>query len=108
MEVRIKYMLEQLDEAAKFIAQYNKSFLGQVDYIKGEIFASMEACALDPESTMRGTMGFYVYASRDVEDVEHDENVVHFNILVDPALRSPTRDEYDFTYENKIVIGEDQ
>lgn len=100
MEVRITYSKEQLDAAVEFISTHNSYFLGKKDYIRESILKSMRRIAKDPEQWINGTMGYVLWGEREFEGMNNDENTVHFDISVNPAL-----DCEEDTYIEETVHG---
>lgn len=86
MEVKVTYSKQQLDEAVDFIATHNPSFLGQHSFIRDEILDHMRKMARDPEGWLGATMGYTLWGDRTFEGVDSDENTIHFEITVDPAV----------------------
>jgi len=102
MEVKLTYSSQQLEDAVKFISRNNTHFLGQSDYIRDEILKHMREIARDPEAWSGGTMGYMLIGDRTDEGMDSDENTIHFDITVDPALG---RDHEDTDYIEEIVYG---
>lgn len=86
MEVKISYSKAQLEEAVRFISRNNEHFQGKIDYIRNTILDNMKEIAADPERWMGGTMGYTLVGDREDEGIDSDENIITFEILVDPNL----------------------
>lgn len=87
MQVRMHYCKNQLEYAAKFIAQNNQNFAGQVDYVRDSILECMREVALNPDKTGIGTMGFYVQVEyRNQEGIDYDENICVLRVMVNPSV----------------------
>lgn len=101
MKITISYNKCQLEAAVNFVAKNNSHFFDMYDYIRDSIQKMMVEMAQDPSILENGTMGYIIVVEdRRVEDMEHEENSVHFEILVDPNLGS---DEYQ-THEEVIDV----
>ena len=105
MEVKIIESKKQWDAAVDFIAQYNENFIDKHDYIRERIINSMETTALAPGEWITGTMGYVLWGDRMDENLDSDENVIRFDISVDPALALTAWDlddmiEYDVSDDN--------
>src|SRR5258708_5192934 len=100
MDVKLIYSKPQLEAAVNFIAKHNQHFLGQKDYIRSSILEDMRRVASDPEQWMSGTMGYLLMGDRTDEGIDSDDNSIHFDISVDPALGYDTQSE---DYVEEIV-----
>lgn len=100
MEVRIIYSKEQLEAAVDFISIHNAYFRGKNDYIRDCIIKTMRRIAKNPEEWINGTMGFVLWGDREFEGMNSDENTVHFEISVNPAL-----DCAEDTYVEETIHG---
>jgi hypothetical protein len=107
MKIKYSYSQSQLDGAVKFLSKYNSYFTGQDEEIKASIMATMEEMAgLFPSCGMMGTMGYTIQSEFfSEESMDHDDNSVHFDILVDPAMAS--EDRYGSgDHQERILIKE--
>lgn len=100
MDVKIIYSKEQLEATVEFISTHNSHFLGKKAYIRESILKSMRRIAKDPEQWVSGTMGYMLWGDREFEGMDSDENIIHFDIAVNPSL-----DFTDDTYIEEIVHG---
>lgn len=86
MEVQINYSQTELDKAVEFISKHNPTFYGQDDTIRATILDCMKEVALNPKSWIMGTMGFMLIGDREDEGIDSDNNIIHYEILVNPAM----------------------
>lgn len=100
IQVRMSYVVQQLEAAVDFIATHNPNFLGQHDYIRNSILEHMRGIASQPDEWLSGTMGYVLWGDREDEGVDSDVNSIRFEISVDPALG---RDYDEDTYSEEII-----
>jgi hypothetical protein len=105
MNVRIIYSAKQLDATVKYIAKYNSNFKGQHAFIRQSLLNDMKEIALAPLEWTRGTMGYMISGDREDEGIDSDENIIRFDILVDPALALDAWDLDDMVEE---VVSEEE
>lgn len=88
MDVSVVYSKEQLEAAVQFIAKNNPAFRGRADYIRTHIKkAIFEIAEKFPHLLSLSTMGYTIIASVEEEEgIDHDQNVMLIEILVDPGL----------------------
>lgn len=86
MKMKIIYSETQLECAVDFISQTNESFLGKDEEIRSTIIETMLELANDNDSTSIGTIGVRLFADKEFEDMDCDENVCRIEIYVDPSL----------------------
>lgn len=107
MKIKYSYSQSQLDGAVSFLSKYNSFFTGKDDEIRASIITSMEEmAALFPACGMMGTMGYTINSEFfSEESMDHDDNHVHFDILVDPGLTSDDRYQSG-DHQEKVVVKE--
>lgn len=86
MEVKVSYSKVQLKLAVDYIAKYNVYFLNEHEEIEKTILEYIKILVSDPEEFSIGTMGFTLFADREFEDLDNDENCCRIDILIDPAV----------------------
>ena len=88
MFVSVVYSEEQLEAAVQFISEHNQAFRGRSDYIRTHIKkAIFEIVEKFPHLLSMSTMGYTILASVEEEEgIDHDQNVMLIEILVDPGL----------------------
>lgn len=105
MKVKYSYSKIQFDNAVEFIAKNNKHFIGNHKEVSSTILQMMEDMAGKfPHSTLMATMGFTILA--DVfseESMDYEDNSLHLEILVDPALSEDSWDDEDRQESIKII-----
>ena len=90
MEIKVIYNSTQLEMAAEFIAKHNPQFFSRSTYVKERIRETISSLISDwPEHDQLSTMGFTVSVSSfQKEDLDHDDNTMRLDILVDPIIGS--------------------
>lgn len=90
MQIVYKYYKTQLNEAVDFISKNNSHFRGMTSEIRSSIIQSMiELAGKFPASSWLSTMGYTVSSELiSEEDLDNNNNVLFFTILVDPSLGS--------------------
>lgn len=88
MFVTVIYSKEQLEAAVQFIAKNNRAFQGKKDYIRKSIRSSInELVEKFPDLRSVSTMGYTIIGSAEaVEGIDHDNNELLVEIMVDPGL----------------------
>ena len=109
MQVKFTYSQIQLNAVVEFIGKNNSSFLNQFDHIRRNIISNMHELANKfPDCYFIGTMGYLI--SGDVlseEDMDSDNNIVMFDITVDPSVSQDKWSDDDVRYEIITVLKED-
>lgn len=93
----ISYCEEDLNSAVDFISENNPFFKGEKNFIKNRIIDSMKNMAKDPDEAYTGTMGFLLICERQMEDMDNDQTICHFDIFVDPNVA------YDLEEDPKFI-----
>lgn len=105
MEVKVSYSLTQLEAAVKFIEahhQWSSSLSSRKShFIRSQIISCiMESARKFPKCISISTMGFSVEPIDVLEEnMEQDENMVSFDILVDPSLGIKAYEDHDYHTE---------
>lgn len=88
MFVTVVYSKEQLEAAINFIAENNRAFKGERDYIRKNIQSSIgELVDKFPNLRSLSTMGYTIIGSaEEVEGIDDDTNTLLVEIMVDPGL----------------------
>jgi hypothetical protein len=102
MEVRIHYSKTQMEATVRFIAEHNKSFLGQYDYIRKSIEHHIDELGQKfPHMVGVGTMGYYISVGHShQEGIDNEDNEIILDFSVDPAVG----DDAQYTDEDGVDL----
>ena len=98
MKIKVSYSESQLEACIKFISANNETFRGKDEAIRQSLRRSIQNL-IDgfPNSTMSGTMGYFVSVADIVEEgIEDDQNEMFLEFTVDPGVgkKNWTDDDY--------------
>lgn len=88
MEIRVLYSPDALEATVKYVSVHNKLLYGMdVDIRRSIMDAIQELVDQFPRTSYIHQAGFYVWVSDYIEEgIDHDENVMNIEFMVDPAL----------------------
>lgn len=100
MEVKLEYSPVQLEAAVKFISENNPVWHGEIASIRDSIEDGMREIVEEfPHLLSLSTMGYMLIAHIIEEDLDEDENSVHIEILVDPAVGIEDMEDVEEVYQ---------
>jgi hypothetical protein len=107
MEVTIQYHKAQVEEAIRYLALNNKSFLGENDYIRQSIYRSFHELVYDFLSInyrkVISNCGYVIIATvHSKEGIDYDENVLSLQVYVDPSMMADHDEAVSETYDAPI------
>lgn len=88
MEVRVFYAKEKLEATVNYIATHHPFFKGAHDKVRENVLDSIQDLVDQyPRITYVSRDGFYVWmADLESEGIDHDENTINIEFMVDPYL----------------------